>query len=76
MGFQRFKNTKDGMLVKQDGEYLLAREVKCTVLELIRSRESMNKLYDNKQELSEWDKNQYYTNKECIEELEKILKLL
>lgn len=76
MGFQRFKNTKDGMLVKQDGEYLLDSEVKCAVLELIRSRENMNKYYDGKQELSEWDKNMYYTNKECIEELGKILKML
>jgi hypothetical protein len=76
MGFQRFKNTKEGMLVKQDGEYLLAGEVKCKVLELIRSRENMNKYYDGKQELSEWDKNQYYTNKECIGELEQVLKLL
>jgi hypothetical protein len=50
MGFQRFKNTKEGMLVKQDGEYLLAGEVKCKVLELIRSRENMNKYYDGKQE--------------------------
>jgi hypothetical protein len=64
------------MLVKQDGEYLLAGEVKCKVLELIRSRENMNKYYDGKQELSEWDKNQYYTNKECIGELEQVLKLL